>query len=119
MKKITIYDKEKGQAIFKIIEDGRCYIGKSKVHPDDKEMASELTGLTIAEYRAKIKRQVAKLAEANKKRIELEAQLKEVNNYYKDRLTTIISLTEELETFISDKEKFYISYKKLMKRKGR
>lgn len=119
MKKITIYDKEKGQAIFKICEDGRCYVGKSKVHPDDKEMASELTGLTIAEYRAKIKRQIAKLSEANQKYIVLEKELVAIDTYMKDRLTAIIALTEELDTFISDKEKFYISYKKLMAKRGK
>lgn len=114
MKKITIYDREKGKAIFKIFEDGRTYIGIAKVHPDDKVMASELTGLTIAEYRAKIKRQTAKINEAHMKYKALEKELITIDQYIKDRVNALILLTDELDTFISDKEKFYKSYQKLL-----
>lgn len=52
---ITEYDYAYGTSCFAIIYKDQIFFGKAECHPDDKDMESERTGLTIAEARAHIK----------------------------------------------------------------
>ena len=52
---ITDYGYEDGSAYFIIHYKDQTFIGKAHCHPNDKDMESERTGLTIAEARAHIK----------------------------------------------------------------
>ena len=48
------YDKDSGNSYFYIEHNGLSMCGQAKCHPDDADMMSERTGLTIAEARAHI-----------------------------------------------------------------
>lgn len=47
------YDEEHGVAIVTLQHQNKLYVGAAKVHPDDKDVASEMAGCTIAELRAR------------------------------------------------------------------
>ena len=49
------YDYHNGLAFFNIEYKGMRFVGEARCHPDDMDMESERTGLTIAEARATIK----------------------------------------------------------------
>ena len=51
----TEYEYGYGTSCFAIIYKDQIFFGKAECHPDDKDMESERTGLTIAEARAHIK----------------------------------------------------------------
>lgn len=51
----TEYEYALGVSCFAIIYKDQIFFGKAACHPDDKDMESERTGLTIAEARAHIK----------------------------------------------------------------
>ena len=51
----TDYEYGYGTAYFMIHYKGQVFMGVAKCHPDDADMESERTGLTIAEARAYIK----------------------------------------------------------------
>ena len=51
----TEYEYGYGTSCFAIIYKDQIFFGKAECHPDDKDMESERTGLTIAEARAYIK----------------------------------------------------------------
>lgn len=55
MKKEFCYDAESGISICKIFYKNFMFLGDAYCHPDDVDMCSEITGLTIAENRATIK----------------------------------------------------------------
>ena len=48
------YDEHSGNSYFDIEHNGLSMCGQAKCHPDDADMMSERTGLTIAEARAHI-----------------------------------------------------------------
>lgn len=53
--KQPIFKYENGHAICEVKDDlGRIFKGEARCHPEDEDYASELTGCTIAEYRAQI-----------------------------------------------------------------
>jgi hypothetical protein len=54
------YNKERGNSYFYIEYNGLSMCGQAKCHPDDVDMMSERTGLTIAEARAHIQMLKAK-----------------------------------------------------------
>lgn len=49
------YNEKTGKSYFYIEHNGITMCGEAKCHPDDTDMMSERTGLTIAEARAQIK----------------------------------------------------------------
>jgi hypothetical protein len=56
MAKYTIkHHYEEGMAYFRIFYKNQIFMGTAYCHPDDADMMSERTGLTIAEARAQIK----------------------------------------------------------------
>ena len=83
MKKSCFYDKEKCESVVIISENGNCYKGTAKTHPDDKECASKYTGLTIADYRAKIERQKRKIKSAKAELKMINSRKAELENYIK------------------------------------
>lgn len=54
------YDEHSGNSYFYIEHNGLSMCGQAKCHPDDADMMSERTGLTIAEARAHIQMLKAK-----------------------------------------------------------
>lgn len=51
-----IYNKETGEAICQINYENHIFIGKAYCHPDDEDVKSAITGPTIAEARAELKK---------------------------------------------------------------
>ena len=51
----TDYEYSYGTSCFAITYKDQVFLGKAECHPEDKDMESERTGLTIAEARAYIK----------------------------------------------------------------
>lgn len=49
------WDKDYGSALCILTEGNNSFVGYANCHPDDEDMMSEKTGLTIALYRAEIK----------------------------------------------------------------
>lgn len=129
------YDYYQGVAFFNIEYKGMRFTGEARCHPDDMDMESERTGLTIAEARAHIK------LKKFQKRFEIEP----VVNAYRHTLKNIQSSThhnskayescmlrsqlanwenklEEITTDIADEEKYlkeYIDQKDKLYRKLR
>lgn len=56
-------DKERGLSITTIRHKKKNYVGKARLHPDDKHNWSEFTGCRYAEIRAEIKALKAELKE--------------------------------------------------------
>lgn len=78
MKKISSYNPETGEAVFKLIDGRNVYIGKARLHPDDKDVESRLTGLTLAELRARIKRENSKKREKMRLLKQYEHELSQI-----------------------------------------
>ena len=78
MKKFDFYNDNTKEAMFKIIDKGKVFIGKAKAHPEDAEIAGRLTGITIAEFRARIKREDSKCRESKRRLILLTKLLSSV-----------------------------------------
>lgn len=51
-----IYNKETGESICQINYDNHIFIGKAFCHPEDEDVKSAITGPTIAEARAELKK---------------------------------------------------------------
>lgn len=105
------FDYDNGKAICTIFEKGKKYKGIAKVHNDDKDFESEKTGLTIAEYKAEIKRYDDKAKRALEKAKLLEKQMQHyltLAAQYKERKKLY---EQELEKFIENKEIFKKRYK--------
>lgn len=106
MRRVISYDRDLNYATYKIIEKGKVYLGKAKIHPDDLIIATEYTGLTIAEFRARIKREKCKMNVAKKEMNKLKNKLNDMEKYYKERESRYIELTNVLEDYIKSKEDF-------------
>lgn len=134
------YDDESGIASAIVYDkQGRTFCGQAQVHPQDKDMANEKTGITLAVGRAEIKHLKAIIQD---KRIELKAlrhlysvldqsnqfnktgyeakMLRRNIQHLKDDIEEIKAeiedYQEDIKTYISQKEEFYQSIRK--NRKG-
>ena len=112
MKKSCFYDKEKCESVVIISENGNCYKGVAKTHPDDKECASKYTGLTIADYRAKIERQKRKIKSAKAELKMINSRKAELENYITARSLSLNSLVLELKKYLLEKNKFQELYRR-------
>ena len=118
MKKFDFYNDNTKEALFKIIDNGKVYIGKAKAHPEDAEIAGRLTGTTIAEFRALIKREEDKYKTAKKKADNLKKQLAEAErsmSFYAERKN---GLEVDLNSFLRHKATFQRRYKNLTKKRA-
>lgn len=117
MKKFDFYNDNTKEALFKIIDHGKVYIGKAKAHPDDLEIAGRLTGTTIAEFRARIKREEDKY-KTSKRNVEvLKKQLEEAEKtmkFYEERKNC---LETSLESYLKHKATFQRRYRSLAKKR--
>ena len=113
MKKVIFYNDDLGEALFKIIDRQNTYTGKAKAHPEDQDLASALTGLTIAEYRARIDREKKKSSAAKAELKKLESQVAEYQKYIAERDARAGELESELNGFIEAKEEFQKALRKI------
>ena len=102
--------KKNGNIILCIIKKyGKDFIGKSKLHPDDVDLRSDLVGKTIAEARAKIKLIKFKKGKLSNELISLKKHIGYLQKQY-------LKITQELE--IEEKNLFkYIEDKNSLKEK--
>lgn len=117
MKKFDFYNDNTKEALFKIIDDGKVFIGKAKAHPEDAEIAGRLTGIAIAEFRARIKREESKYKDNKRKAAELRKQLAEVEknmDFYEKRKSC---LETELNAYLTHKATFQRRYKNMVNRR--
>ena len=117
MKKFYFYNDNTKEAIFKIIDKNKVFIGKAKAHPEDAEIAGRLTGVTIAEFRARIKREDSKYRESKRKVEQLKRELAEAERnveFYANRKSC---LETDLETYLNHKDTFQRRYKNMKNRK--
>ena len=49
------FNRQTGESIVTLSNQGELFIGRAQLHPDDKNSANELTGCRLAEHRAWIK----------------------------------------------------------------
>ena len=71
------FNRESGESIVILQNKNGQYIGKARLHPEDKEFANEFTGCRLAEQRAWLDFYKKEL---NKTKI----KLKTLENFYKD-----------------------------------
>lgn len=102
-----LYDKENGVSMAKFSKQGIVAYGTAKIHPDDREYASEYTGLTLAEMRA-YKNFLRKRA---KKKKEFYNRYQKIANSYKTYYEADLEREKEMDEiiarFINDKQELY------------
>ena len=82
--KDSFFNEETGQSEVVLVDRFGTYIGKARLHPDDKDNASKYAGCRIAEYRAWIK---ALKSRRRRAKIKLEAIIsleKDIIQVYSD-----------------------------------
>lgn len=115
MRTIFNYNSETGIAEVTLTKKGITVTANAKVHPDDKQYASEFTGLTIAEMRAykkyleKRARQKNKIAEWHLKQAEYYKKLSE------EDIEVSTAIDEEIAFYIQGKSDFYDKLKNPVK----
>lgn len=117
MKKFDFYNDNTKEAIFKIIDKDKVFIGKAKAHPEDVEIAGRLTGVTIAEFRARIKREDSKCRESKRKVEQLKKELAEAERnveFYANRKSC---LETDLKAYLTHKATFQRRYKNMKNRR--
>lgn len=117
MKKFNFYNDNTKEAMFKIIDKGKVFIGKAKAHPEDAEIAGRLTGVTIAEFRARIKREDSKCRESKRKVEQLKKELAEAERnveFYANRKSC---LETDLKAYLTHKATFQRRYKNMKNRR--
>lgn len=117
MKKFDFYNDNTKEAMFKIIDKGKVFIGKAKAHPEDAEIAGRLTGITIAEFRARIKREDSKYRESKRKVEQLKKELAEAERnveFYANRKSC---LETDLKAYLTHKATFQRRYKNMKNRR--
>lgn len=110
MKKIIKQDGN--TVIVKLIDKGKAYIGKAKVHPEDLDLANFKTGLIVAENRAKMKRHDKMVNQRNKEIQDLMKQIAILENsrdYHKGE-SEMRKLFEV--NYLASKEMFYKKIRK-------
>lgn len=127
----TDYEYGYGTAYFMIHYKGQVFMGVAKCHPDDADMESERTGLTIAEARAYIKlkkfqkkfeiepvvnayrhilKNIQTSTKHNPKAYEscmLRSQLSHWENKLTEIITDISDEEKSLKDYINQKDKLY------------
>lgn len=117
MRKFDFYNDNTKEAIFKIIDKDKVFIGKARAHPEDVEIAGRLTGITIAEFRARIKREDSKCRESKRKVEQLKKELAEAERnveFYANRKSC---LETDLQSYITHKTTFQCRYKNMKNRR--
>lgn len=117
MKRKTKYNAKTKEAEITYFDDGLIAVGRAKLHPEDEEFGTRLTGLQIADYRAEAKMWYKKALK------ELDTVIY-ISNRYKHNKTTkafcdyltelageyfkrAITLDECLEDFLNVKDEHY------------
>jgi len=118
MKHFAKYDAETGISTVELMEKGKVYRGKAKAHPDDMDVAAQYTGITIAEYRAKIKRQKYKASMAKARMFKLMNEITHLNTVFRNYRQEKDRLENELESYIQAKEKFQDGLRAIRDREG-
>ena len=117
MKKFDFYNDNTKEAMFKIIDKGKVFIGKAKAHPEDAEIAGGLTGITIAEFRARIKREDSKCRESKRKVEQLKKKLAEAERLVEFYANRKSCLETDLKAYIAHKTTFQRRYKNMKNRR--
>lgn len=113
-----IYNKELGRAECFIFEQGNKYKGVAQVHEEDKDLASEKVGLTIAYLKAEIDRFNKKAKRAREKAEELQKQVDHFKNLATQHEERKQIYEKELQEYLEAKEKFRQIYQNVqLKRK--
>lgn len=107
MRKIITQDKDKNMTTVKLIDGKDVYIGKTKVHPEDMDLASDRTGVTIAENRARLSRHEKLVKKRNKEIDLLLKQIKILEDSRDFHIVEAKTRKEFEENYLKSKETFY------------
>lgn len=104
---------KKDMTIVKLIDkNGKVFIGRAKVHPDDVDFANSRTGAIIAENRARIKRHEKMVNQRAKEIQDLMKQIRILEDSLCYHSKEIDVRREFEESYLSSKEKFYKQVRK-------
>lgn len=105
MKKII--KQEDKMTIVKLIEKGKIYVGKAKVHPEDEDFCNSTVGGIIAESRARAKRHKGKAKEHQKAIDNMIKQIKILEEARDYHLEMEREMNEFSIAYINRKDNFY------------
>lgn len=112
------FDEETGIAIVEIIDKYGMSKGRARAHESDQDLVSEKTGLTIAEYKARIERERKRKVVAKKELERANASVKRAKEKLDQRTYQHNNLQKALKTFLENKEKFRKTHRKIKSREA-
>lgn len=113
------FDKETGTAVVTIFDKFGEFVGKAKTHEEDKDLQSEITGMTIAELKAKIARATKRKNKSQETMLKSISKVENDSEHFFGRVQVLQELENELENYLENKELFRKRYRKIKAGKDR
>jgi hypothetical protein len=119
MNKKYDFDKELKRAVVRLYEKGKCYSGVAQAHENDLDIASEKTGLTIANARAYKDMHTRKAKACANEIARLQKQIDHYGRLQSHHLMVASQIDLELEEYLSEKENFAKNLRKMRSKRSR